>query len=308
MGGRPAHAYDAGMDAMTAAAFPPPDRLLPTPDGASLAFYRLGREGAPPLLWGHANGFATAGCRQLLQRLAQDFAVFAWDARGHGASTLPALPMSEAVSLDRLAADAALVGETVAALAGRRPHVAAHSFAGVAVLLAAQQGAVWASATLFEPPLATRAVLEGPDGRAGLQQRIEETLARRRRWRGPDHLYERLRGHPAYARIADAVLADHAAALLVQDAESWVLRCTPETEAAIYRNVSDSRVFDSLDHLSLPATFVAAGGPGGDWLRQVQAPAAAALRGRFEVLPDTTHFMPLEAIEACAALIRRQAG
>ncbi len=47
-------------------------------------------EGLPPLHFAHANGFNGLTYRALLAPLAPYFHIRAWDARGHGMTTLPA--------------------------------------------------------------------------------------------------------------------------------------------------------------------------------------------------------------------------
>jgi pimeloyl-ACP methyl ester carboxylesterase len=285
-----------------AAALPPPQRMLEAADGARLALYRLGRRGAPPLLWGHANGFACGSYPALLADLARDHDLWAWDMRGHGGSSLPDdVPVAGAVPLDRLAADAGQVAETVRQATGTWPRGAAHSVSGLAMLLA---GVPWPDLVLFEPPLMLPALAERPAVREGLRQRVAATLFRRRLWDNPAQLFARLRPHPAYARIDDAALDAHARALLRPEAEGWRLRCAPETEAAIYEAVANTRTHAALGGLGLPCCFVASDTEAGDWLRGVQPLAAAACGGRHAVLPGTTHFLPLEAPAAAAALIR----
>ncbi|ONG50814.1 hypothetical protein BKE38_17355 [Pseudoroseomonas deserti] len=285
------------MDTATVASL-----LLDTPDGARLALYRLGRRDAPPLLWGHANGFAVGSYPALLADLARDHDLWAWDARGHGESSLPeGLPVAEAVTLDRLAADARRVAEAVRDATGAWPRGAAHSFSGLAMLLAAVP---WPDLTLFEPPIMTPALLERPEIREGMRQRVAATLFRRRLWDGPAQLFARLRPHPAYALIDDAALLTHATAQLRAEAAGWRLRCAPETEAAIYQAVGNATVFESLPGVTVPCRFVASDTEAGDWLRGVQPLAAAACHGQALVLPRTTHFLPLENPAGAAALLR----
>ncbi|WP_159994546.1 alpha/beta fold hydrolase [Roseomonas sp. 18066] len=276
---------------------------LDTPDGARLTLYRLGRRDAPPLLWGHANGFATASYPALLADLAQDHDLWAWDARGHGQSTLPeGVPVAEAVTLDRLGADAHLVAQAVRQATGAWPQGAAHSFSALAMLLA---GVAWPSLTLFEPPIMTPALLERPAIREGMRQRVAATLFRRRLWDSPAQLFARLRPHPAYALIDDAALQAHATAQLRPEETGWRLRCAPETEAAIYQAVGNFLTFESLARVTVPCCFVASDTEAGDWLRGVQPLAAAACHGRAVVLARTTHFLPLENPAGAAALVRQ---
>ncbi len=281
---------------------------LSRPDGARLAVYRPApATDAPALLWGHANGFA-AGCyRALFAALAPGVDLWAWDSRGQGESSLPPDGCGNPVQLlDRLAQDAAAVCEAVRERTGQVPHVAAHSFSGVALLLAAAEGTAWRSATLFEPPLVTPEAMRDPAARAGTEARIAGARRRRRGWASADALFDRLRADRAYRRIADAELRDHVEAVLAPQPDgSFALRCAPETEAAVYEAVATADPFDRLDRIGAPSHFVAAAPPT-NWLSEVQLLAASRARGTWEGLDDTTHFLPLERPDACAAIIRRQ--
>lgn len=141
----------------------PPDRAeaftAPADDGVCLTAYAWhdAPEAAPALLFAHANGF-NAGCYEpLLARLATHCRVFAYDARGHGASDKPPAEQSGAYALTRFAADHGAVLAAVRARIGEAPplHFAAHSFGGVAACIyaAGTGGAPWPTATLFEPPI-----------------------------------------------------------------------------------------------------------------------------------------------------------
>ena len=57
------------------------------PDGAEIALWRWPQSKARPTLhWAHATGFHGRLYRPLLDELATDVNVLAWDMRGHGAS------------------------------------------------------------------------------------------------------------------------------------------------------------------------------------------------------------------------------
>ena len=57
------------------------------PDGRQIALWRWpGSRERPTLHWAHATGFHSQVYRSLLDELADDCNVLAWDMRGHGAS------------------------------------------------------------------------------------------------------------------------------------------------------------------------------------------------------------------------------
>ena len=58
-----------------------------TPDGQDIALWRWPHTpGRPTLHWAHATGFHGRLYQPLLDELARDCNVLAWDMRGHGAS------------------------------------------------------------------------------------------------------------------------------------------------------------------------------------------------------------------------------
>lgn len=283
--------------------------FLPAADGVRLALHHVGGPAAaPPLLWGHANGFA-AGCYEpLLNALAAHYDVWAWDGRGQGHSEAPeAAPMG----LDAIGGDAALALAGVQARTGQVPHVATHSFSGVALLWATlTQGAAWRSATLFEPPLVLPAQLAEDEGDHA--RRVGGTLRRRAEWPSPEAMAERLAASPGFALLEAAALTVLTRAILRPlPGGGFTLRCTPATEAAIYSTMWDDTVFRALRPLGRPLRFVASDAtppPPPSPARRSQRDAAAACGAAFTEMAGCSHLMALERPLACAALVRETAG
>lgn len=282
-------------------------RLLRAADGVGIALHRLEAAPAarPPLLWGHANGYAAACYAPLLNDLARDFDVWAWDARGQGASGA-----ASETSLEAMAGDAALALAAVAEATGGVPHVATHSFAGIAVLWQAlHRGAAWRSGTFFEPPLVMPAGLA--EGQAQHEARVAGTLRRRADWPGPDALAERLAGSPAFAFVTPEALAIHARAILRPGGDGQTLRRAPAMEAAVYRAVWTTAPFEALHPLGRPVAFI---GSDGSALappspsRLAQPAAAVACGGSYAMVPGSSHLVALERPAACAALVRATAA
>ena len=305
---------------MTAEAARPPS--LPEPlaarlvvaadDGLELSLYRLreGRQGAPALLWGHANGFPAGGYAPLLGLLARDFRIYAYDARGHGGSGLPA----GKPDFDRYAADLELVCEAARADAGGAPlFYASHSFCGVAGLrLAGMFGREpWEAFTAFEPPVSPP--LDHPArGHSVAASRALSTMALRRRprWADPESFRQALAGREAYGGFDPAALAGHCqGSLHPTEAGDWRLACPGPLEAHNYEAALDPSTYEGLARIARPVTFVASVGGGAtgnpSWAATVQADCAGrAPNGRLAVFPGAGHLVPFEDPPRCAAQVR----
>ncbi len=305
---------------MTAGAARPPSlpdpfaerRVVTADDGLELSLYRLreGKRGAPALLWGHANGFPAGGYAPLLRLLARDFRVYAYDARGHGGSGLPA----GAPDFDRYAADLDLVCDAVRAEAGDAPFFyASHSFCGVAGLrLAGVFGREpWEAFTAFEPPVSPP--LDHPARRYSEEaSRALSAMALRRRprWADPETFRLALAGRDAYRGFDAEALAGHCrGSLHPTEAGDWRLACPGPLEAHNYEAALDPSTYEGLARIARPVTFVASldGGASGNpsWAATVQADCARrAPNGRLATFSAAGHLVPFEDPARCAALLR----
>lgn len=280
-------------------------------DGAVLPIYTLdGPAGAPSLLFGHANGLAAGSYAPWLRALAQHFAVFAFDARGHGGAHWPEGPLDQVFHVDRFADDLARIAAAVAARRGGVPlHYAGHSLGAAAALsLVARDGALpWARTVLFEPP-----VFPPPDSphRAEAERMqtplIERSATRRARWESPDALFEVLSKRGVFARFRPDLLAAHCRATLKPLAEGgFTLACPPAVESAIFRA---HRVADTWRHMAPvdnPIRLVSGDPalPERGWVSAVMPDMAAALAAALTVLPGAGHMMICEQPEACRDLL-----
>ncbi len=294
---------------------------LTAADGLRLRLYEFpdGPRDGPALLWGHANGFAAGSYLPLLQELAADFRVFAFDARAHGGSEAPAAPLERSLHIDRFARDVGMFSRAVRAHVGDEVplYYASHSFSGVAALrLAAVFGEVpWRAMTLFEPPLVPS--VEHPEHAVAYGKSfglVALARRRRRRWASPAAFADSLAGRTPFSAFRPDMLAAHTRATLRPSGEGdYVLCCPPEAEAAIYLTVLNSSTFRALPNLRIPAHFVAGdpAPPDGppSWAALVQGLAAErAPRGRLTVLRGVGHMMPFERPDRCRDLVREMLG
>lgn len=115
----------------------PARRKLPLP-GGNLSYLEWGYDdpGKTPLHFAHANGFNALTYQRILSALGDEFHVRAWDARGHGATTLAADPATHRnwyVYRDDLIA----MAEDFVQATGRKIILAGHSMGGAASIMAA---------------------------------------------------------------------------------------------------------------------------------------------------------------------------
>ncbi len=290
--------------------------FVPGAGGLDISVYRLKRCGpGPVLLCGHATGMSAGSYLPWFEMLAQRAVVYAFDARGHGGSSTPPDPLDASVTLDTQADDLAAVTKAVCLREHGVPvYYAAHSISGAAALhLGIRTGAVpWADMTLFEPPIMIgRDHPRHPDAMENSAERARLTEKRRARWRSPGAFADKLATHGAFSKFDPDMLAAHCQATLRRDGDDYELACAPRVEAAFFRSVHNTLVWDGLPEFPFPARFV-----GGDpaipdpgtsaarWVTAVAGDVAARVSGsRFTVVPNTGHMMVCERPDRCRDLV-----
>lgn len=219
---------------------------------------------APVVLWGHANGFS-AGCyRPFLRRLARHARVFAYDARGHGASDKPLGDLSVLYDMQRFGEDlAAIVAEVRQRIGPDAPlHYASHSLGGLAaVLLEGRLGVhPFSSLTLFEPPIYP------PEGHPAHEQAsqsqplfVKWSARRQDRFANLDEVRAAAERISTFRTFAPDMLDAYVEAVTEpDDAGNLKLRCPREIESAVYGNNYRSGVFEAAQGIETPARIFSA--------------------------------------------------
>jgi pimeloyl-ACP methyl ester carboxylesterase len=283
-------------------------------DGARLPVYEAGgARSAPALLVGHANGLAAGSYGPWLRALAQDFRVFAVDARGHGGSTWPEGPLETVFSVDRLADDLAEILAALRARLGDGPlHYAGHSLAAAAAVRLAARGIELPldRITLFEPPIFPPK--DAPNYPEAIEQQgrlIRGAARRQARWESPEALCDYLRSRGVFRSFVPEMLAAHCRATLRPEATGGcVLCCPPAVESTIFAAHRDANTWQRLPRLRQRMHLVGgdANAADRDWVSGAMAGIAARIPDADRVeLADAGHMMIFQQPDACRELLLR---
>ncbi len=293
---------------------------VPSTEGMAISAYRVLQApgDAPALVFAHANSF-NAGCYQpWLARLSAHFQVFAYDARGHGASPSPMEDIGRDYAMLRFAEDLDAVAGWVRQMIGRATplHFASHSLGGLAaILLEAELGqAPFESLTLFEPPIYPP---EGHPERAAAEAHAPKIVswAARRSNHFPDRAALRQEASKivTYRRFAGDMMEAYLDAAVEPASDGGpdgglVLRCPGAIESAIYDNCPDSGIFEMSAKVAtrtrIFATDQAVLADLHSWAPGTMASIAANMpRGEWRTMPGCLHLMVQEDPDACAAAV-----
>ena len=257
-----------------------------------------------PIHFAHANGFNAQTYDGLLAPLAQDRHVYAWDARGHGRTRLPADPTKHK-SWRIYAADLISVLE---ALPGGPFVLGGHSMGGtISLIAAAQRPDLVRGLVLAEPVIMPERVrLMATAAKVlGLYDRIMPMAAqasnRRKTWPSAQAAFDSYRGRGAFKTWPDRMLLDYLKGGLTPapSGEGMSLACAPEWEAANYR-AGPPPVWSAVANLPIPVVLLTGG-------RRSTCPesVARALSAKVKNLkwlhfPECSHFLPMERPDAVA--------
>lgn len=283
-------------------------RIAPTPrmitvNGAALRVWEWeAPPDAPTAIFFHATGFHGRVWDSVIRHLdgARCIAV---DARGHGASDKPPPPYSWQLS----GQDAAAV---VKALDLRRAVGIGHSIGGNSVTRAAAAlPERFAALLLVDPVIFPKAFYALDDytidGHFVLNRRVE--------WDSPETMIARFRDRDPFRTWHPDALRDYAEYGLLPDGDQFRLACSPELEAHTYvsgRLKINADIYDLLPRITVPVRILrAANGIAAtvqDLSRSTAAPDLAAHfpHGEDVIVPNSTHFIPMEQPETVAGHVR----
>lgn len=260
--------------------------------GGAMAVLDFGPADRPvDVVFSHANGFNGRTYRSILAPLAESLRILAVDMRGHGASTLPADPATHGgwnAFRDDLLALLAAEADGPVVLAG-------HSMGGTSSLLAAAHEPARVKAlALFDPVIFSLAVVRDTMGDNPLADG-----AQRRRAVFPSKAaaLDAYTGRGAFRSWRPEQLADYVEAGFRETETGEVtLTCTPAWEASNFRthNYDPWAAFRAT---RCPIRILRAEVGSTARLDEGLAELEATGRVRVDVVPGTSHFLPMERPE-----------
>jgi pimeloyl-ACP methyl ester carboxylesterase len=260
--------------------------------GGAMALLDFGPPDRPvDVVFSHANGFNACTYRSILAPLAGSLRILAVDMRGHGASTLPADPDAHggwnAFRDDLLAfLDAETDGPVV---------LAGHSMGGTSSLLAAAHEPDRVKAlALFDPVIFHRDI---PRAAMGDNPLADGAQRRRAVFPSKAAVVEAYTGRGAFRTWRAEQLADYVEAGFRETGDGEVtLTCAPGWEAANFRthNYDPWAAFRAT---RCPIRILRAETASTARLEEGQDELIATGRVRIDLIPGTSHFLPMERPE-----------
>lgn len=137
-----------------------------------------------------------------------------------------------------------------------------------------------------------------------------EILKRRNNWVSKEKMFDSFKGRKPFATWQSQALRDYCEYGLVADGtgEGYILACPPDVEASIYNHAvaSSANIYSELKKVEVPVHILrpsVLGDPKKPNLVQPELLKYFA-NGRETLMPEQTHFIPMEVPEKVAELIR----
>ena len=269
------------------------------PDGAEIALWRWPQSKARPTVhWAHATGFHGRLYRPLLDGLATDVNVLAWDMRGHGASAGAAnfstfrgwetYYRDMTALLGSLDEPVWLAGHSIGATtsimaAARRPDKVLGLILAEPVIMDPWQGlGLWSAKLLRQSHRFSLAA------RAARRRAVFDSYAA---------AMDNYRGRGGFKTWSESWLEAYARYAFVPQGNRVRLACTPEWESTTFAH-TEHNPWPGIRQLRCPVIALAA--------ERASTFSPTARKGMRTLLPfaqvivlsGTTHFLPMEQTEA----------
>lgn len=279
-------------------------------NGLKLCWFEWGREhrNAGTTLLLHATGFHARCWDKTIDNLPGRHIV-AFDLRGHGRSDKPIIEKWASFADDCAALIEQLDLQNITGVG--------HSMGGNSLIATAArlqdrfQRLVLIDPVVFSPEFYRKA--DNFHDR-WLDSEGEHPVARRRNhFADAQAIYDSFHGRGSYASWRDDVLRDYCeyGSLPNPDGDGVILACPPRVEASIYMTSFVAGPHDAVTQIKLPVTVARARAASGGNAKMdfTNSPTWDGLADAFADghdihLPEQTHFIPMEAPELTAKIIR----
>ena len=268
-------------------------------DGADIALWRWPQSKARPTLhWAHATGFHGRLYHPLLDELATDVNVLAWDMRGHGAS-------AGAANLSTFRGWETYYRDLIALLECLDEPVwlAGHSIGATTSIMAAARrpdkvlGLVLAEPVIMDPMQGLKLWLTKLLRQSQRLSLAAGAARRRRVFQSHAAALENYRGRGGFKTWPEAWLNAYVQHAFVPQGDQVQLACAPEWESTTFAH-TEHNPWPGIRQLRCPVIALAAErgstfSPAAQKRLQTLLPSADV-----RVLEGTTHFLPMEQKEA----------
>ena len=269
------------------------------PDGAEIALWRWPQSKARPTLhWAHATGFHGRLYRPLLDELATDVNVLAWDMRGHGASA-GAANFSTFRGWETYYRDMTALLDSL----DEPVWLAGHSIGATTSIMAAARrpdkvlGLILAEPVIMDPGQGLRLWLAKLLRQSHRLSLAAGAARRRRVFDSHAAALDNYRGRGGFKTWPDAWLEAYIQHAFLPQDDQVRLACAPEWESTTFAH-TEHNPWPGIRQLRCPVIALAAErgstfSPAAQKRLQTLLPSADV-----RVLEGTTHFLPMEQKEA----------
>ncbi|MGB2115024.1 MAG: alpha/beta fold hydrolase [Marinobacter adhaerens] len=264
-------------------------------DGADIALWRWPQSKARPTLhWAHATGFHGRLYHPLLDELATDFNVLAWDMRGHGASV-------GAANLSTFRGWEIYYRDLIALLECLDEPVwlAGHSIGATTSIMAAARrpdkvlGLILAEPVIMDPMQGLKLWLTKLLRQSQRLSLAAGSARRRRVFQSHAAALENYRGRGGFKTWPEAWLNAYVQHAFVPQGDQVQLACAPEWESTTFAH-TEHNPWPGIRQLRCPVIALAAE-RGSTFSPKAQKRLKALLPSAdIRILEGTTHFLPME--------------
>ncbi|HCN32744.1 MAG TPA: alpha/beta hydrolase [Rhodobiaceae bacterium] len=261
---------------------------------------------APVIHWAHANGFSGGTYAPLLSRLTDLAHIYAWDARGHGATKLSANP-KELKSWSPYKDDMIRFVEKLADRHGQKIYLTGHSLGATTSILAAAERPDLVEGLLLVDPVIIpyhlgwlsgflhQLKLPHPVGHL-----IRRSSRRRRVFKSRSEIAQSYYGRGAFTKDDEGFLNAYLESAIEPKEGGVGLCCQPEWEA---QNYIAQRHNSARAIKALTCNVVLVQAEKGSTVYSNKPFLKTRKPVTFRTIEDTTHFLPFEKPDAVASHI-----